>query len=516
MQLPTTMTELLEWRCATYVESKVVDQAGRTRSGVDWLERVPRIAAGLEASGVRAGDHVAIWASNSLAWLELWFAVAWLDAVLVPLNTRISAAELDYVLDHGDVRRLVWEPLGALADEQAVADVLPPGALAMRLPADAVDPWADLVTETAIPSKETADRIGMIQYTSGSTGSPKGVMLRASAMIRNAAGLARAWQVTRDDVVLCANPLFHNGGAVFSHLAAVAGGADLVLMRRWNPPEAVDLVERHRITVFPTIDTMLRDLLVREQDRARLQSLRVVSTAGSRVLFEAVREAWDCRPSNVFGMTETSPNVCVGDLDDDDLTRLEWIGRPQEGLELELRDDSGVPVPVGSIGEIHVRGWTVTPGYYGDPGATAATIGADGFLRSGDLGRLSPDGRLAYAGRLKRMAKSGGENVSLLEVEEAIRAYSGVDDVGVVAVPHERYGEALVAYVTGALPPDEEASLIAFLRDRIAHYKVPQRVFVEGTLPRTGSEKVDYVALAARARDHGELTIHPPSAVAGS
>ncbi|MDQ6525234.1 class I adenylate-forming enzyme family protein [Nocardioides sp. LHD-245] len=511
--LPRSLSELLHWRRAHAAGARVIDQDGRVRVADDWLERVPRIAAGLHADGVRPGDHVAIWARNSVAWLELWFAASWLGAVLVPLNHRIAATELAYVLARGDVRRVYWEPLGVLADQSALESVVPPGCVSRPLVGGpGADPWADLVRSEPISSVEEPDAVGVVMFTSGSTGFPKGVMLRPSALIRNAAGLARAWQVDGRDTVLCANPLFHNGGAVFSHLVSVLAGADLVVMRHWDPAAAGDLIQSHQVTVFPTIDTMLRDLLALP-DQSRLQSLRVASTAGSRTLFEAIRDAWDCRPSNVFGLTETSPNVCVGDLADDDETRLTWVGRPQPGLEVELRDTDGTVVPAGSIGEIHVRGWAVTPGYYGDPEATAEAIGADGFLRTGDLGVWSPDGLLAYAGRLKRMAKSGGENISLLEVEEEIRTYPGVADVGVVAVPHDRYGEALVAYVTGSLDPSEAEALIAYLRERIAHYKVPRRVVVAAGLPRTGSQKVDYVALVQRARDHRPASLSPSTAI---
>jgi acyl-CoA synthetase (AMP-forming)/AMP-acid ligase II len=512
--LPASMSELIGWRERVHSGSRVVTEDGTVVPAQDWARRVPRIAGGLAAMGVEAGDHVALWARNSVAWLELWFAVSWLDAVLVPLNTRLSGPEVADVLDRGDARWLFWEPVGALAEEGSVTRALPAGCRAVGIDDGVDDPWRDAALADPVESRETPGGVGMVQFTSGSTGSPKGVMLRPSAMIRNAFGLAHAWQVTGSDVVLCANPLFHNGGAVFSHLVAVAGGADLVLMRRWDPDRAIDLIHRHGVSVFPTIDTMLRDLLLRRERWSELQSLRVASTAGSRVLFEGVRDAWDCRPSNVFGMTETSPNVCVGDVRDDDETRLEWIGRPQPGLEVELRDESGDVVPAGTVGEIHVRGWAVTPGYYRDPVATAATIGPDGFLRTGDLGLLSPDGRLAYSGRLKRMAKSGGENVSLLEVEEAIREHPGVDDVAAVCVPHERYGEAIVAFVTGAAVAEDEPGVIEFLRSRLAHYKVPRRVVTLEAFPRTGSQKVDYVALAAHARQHGSVTSHHESATA--
>ena len=475
------------------------------------LQRVRRLAGGLAGIGVRPGDHVAIWMRNRLEWLEAWFAVAWMGGTLVPLNTRFTAGETKFVLVQSRTRWLICTPGDGALTPALIDDLRGRPAATLRgvvvldaPPAAGQAAFATLRAADPVASREVESGVGMIQYTSGSTAFPKGAMLGNAGLIRNGFGLGQAWRLVPEDRVLCANPLFHCGGSVFAFLASVTHGASICLRRRWDPSEAARLIRQEGLTVFPGIDAMVRDLVAAAQAGADVgHSLRLVSTAASRQLFEAVVARLGADVSNVYGLTECSPNVCVGDLRDPLERRLERVGRPQPGLEVEIRDPaSRQRCGPGEVGEIVVRGWAVMRGYFDNPEATRSAFDADGFLRTGDLGSLDAAGYLGFDGRLKLMLKSGGENVPIAEVEEALRSHPAVADVAVVPVPHPRYGEVGFAFVRGH--PDRQLSaeaVLAHCRGRLAGFKIPKYVEVVADLPRTGSGKVDRQDLQRRAAE---------------
>ena len=269
----------------------------------------------------------------------------------------------------------------------------------------------------------------------------------------------------------------------------------------WSVAPAFDLMDREGVTVFPGIDAAVRDVVADARATGcRPQALRLVSTAADPTLFAAAAESLGCEVSNVFGLTESSPNVAVGDLDDPQELRIEWIGRPQPGLEVEIRSvDDGRPLGPGDVGEIQVRGWSLMIGYHDDPAATAATIGEDGFLATGDLGELNEDGYLRYRGRHKQMIKSGGENIAIGEVEEAMRSHPDVADAVLVPVPHERFAEVGFAFVRPVHDTVDLDDVRAHLRERLANFKIPKYLEAVSDLPRTGSGKIDRLGLAERA-----------------
>lgn len=487
----------------------VVDDRTATTLGA-LGDRTARLAGCLAALGIAPGDRVAVWMGNSLEWVELWLAIAWAGATIVPLNTRLSAEETAYVLDTADVAWMVRaRGVGTIPEEGWVtlAEQRPTLRTAVVVDPAAADPLADLRGEP-VACRETADQAGMVLFTSGSTAFPKGAVLRNAALVRNAQGLARAWQVQPHDRVLCVNPLFHCGGSVFAFLVAMVVGATVRITDGWDAQRVGDLMAAEGVTVMPCIDVMLRDLLSRPG--LALPALRLVSTAGDADLFRAAAAGLEVEVSNVYGLTECSPNVCVGDLADDLDTRIAWIGRPQPGVEVQLRElDAPAPVPAGSVGEIVVRGWNVMEGYVNDPEATAATFDPDGWLRTGDLGELSDTGHLAFRGRRKLMFKSGGENVAIEEVEAALRTHPDVADAVVVGVPHPRWSEVGYAFVR----PDGDRSALttedlrAHAEQVLAGFKRPAHYQLVTDVPRTGSGKVDRVALAKVAADEVTATV---------
>lgn len=500
-RIATIRPELTIWDGPRSVE--IADLAGHAQ----------KLAGGLDAQGIRAGDHVAIWMRNRLEWLEVWFALTSLGAVLVPLNTRFSLAEVDYVLRHGQVSWLIWRPGdGAAIGAESLAGLEAAGvALRGRVIVDGQSSaeheleYAFVAQSPALTtSAERPDTPGMIQYTSGSTAFPKGAMLRNDGLVRNAYGLGRAWQLTPEDRVLCSNPLFHCGGSVFAFLAGFTHGCSIALMDTWRIDDATQLIDRLDITALPLIDAALRDVVAHAHATGhRFESVRVVSTAADRGIFERAHQLIGCEVSNVYGLTESSPNVCVGDLSDPLEMRLAHIGRAQPGLEVTLADPETGAHPIDAeTGEILVRGWSVMEGYFNDEEATARTLLPDGFLRTGDLGRIDVDGYLDYMGRAKLMIKSGGENIAIEEIESALRLHPDVADAIVVPVPHERFGEVGHGYLRphpgASLDPDD---VLAAARQRVAGFKLPKTAEIVDDLPRTGSGKVDRVSLTLAARE---------------
>lgn len=493
--LPRTMTALLAELAAPNPAASVRDDRGRE---VDYrliAERVGHLAGGFARLGVRPGDHAAIWMNNRIEWLETWYALAALGAVIVPLNTRFKGSEVRYVLEQSDARWLVHDRAGqvdAHAFESMISGGLPlAGVVSLDHPVGASwTPFEDLFAAPSLPSVERPGAVGMIQYTSGSTAFPKGAMLRTEGLIRNAWNIGEAWMVTERDRILCSNPLFHNGGSVFSYLVGVTHNCYVRLVDAWSVDRAWEIITSESITVFPAIDAMLRDLAASPK---RGTTLRLVSTAAARGLYESIIERIGIDVSNVFGLTECSPNVCVGDLRDTQEVRLRYTGRPQPGLEVRILDpDTRTPLASGQDGVIAVRGWSVMAGYYNMPEETRRVIDAEGFLWTGDLGRLSDNGYLEFRGRLKQMIKSGGENVSIEEVENELRAHPDIADALVVPVPHSRFGEVGYAYVRpmpGSSLRLEEVA--AHARARLAGFKVPKHFELAEDFPRTGSGKVD-------------------------
>jgi fatty-acyl-CoA synthase len=486
---PFSFSAFLDQAPERFPEMRVIDDTGAIGFG-ELVERARRCAGGLEAWGVRPGDKVALWAENRLEWLEAWFAIAWVGAVIVPVNTRLSRDEIDYVLDRSDAAWAIVSPAGAATAER-FTERRAEGSLRglARIGDDAGDVRFDHLRDAEpIPSREQPGQVGMILFTSGSTAFPKGVLLPNGCLIWNGFAVGRSWLVTVADTMLVANPLFHNGGAVFNFLAAATHGARTRLMRKWEMPRGADVIAEEGVSLF-----------LRAREGRAWPSLRVIAMAGDEALTARIGPELGAEPSGVYGLTECTTNVALGDLREPREVRERHIGRPQAGLEVRIVDPVTLAVlPPETVGEITVRGWTVMEGYYRDEAATAAAFTDDGFVRTGDLGTLSADGYLRFRGRLKLMMKSGGENVSLEEVENVLREHPAVADVVVVPVPDARFAEVGWALLVLADEAATVADVEAFARRQLANFKVPKRFFVLPELPRTGSGKVDRPGLRRR------------------
>jgi len=470
-------------------------------------ERAREAGRALIACGLRPGDRMAVWATNLPDWLLLQFGAAYAGTVLVPLNPLLRAAEVAYVLGRSGARAIFVEPHNrgvSLWDMVAEAAVEAPGVtLRVALgnaPDDAGPSWAqwlagaDGVEDAALPGAAPGD-LAQIQFTSGTTGFPKGAALTHRGLANNARMYSARAEMDGDSRHVTGMPLFHCGGCVLSAMGTFAAGGTLMPLVTFDAARAVRTIEAERATFLAAVPTMM--LAVEEEhDRGggSLASLTRVGTGGTVVPPEVGRrwaERFGVTFTNTYGLTEASP-VITQSSPSDDLARQLTCGPALANVEWDVADPTtGEEVPVGRPGEVRTRGWLVMREYFGDPEATAAAITPDGWLRTGDLGVMDADGYLQITGRAKDMVIRGGENVYPAEIESALRELTGVLDANVIGVPDERYGEVCAAFVRLAEGAElTHESMRQALSQRLARYKVPAYLRVVDAFPVTPSGKV--------------------------
>jgi fatty-acyl-CoA synthase len=477
------------------------------------------LAAALADVGVGTGDRIATALPNRPEAVTALLAAARLGATLVPLNPALTFPELHYQLRHADVAALVavtthdgrdfveWfqELVVDLPDLRLVAAV---GAEDLWLE-DRLAVYADLVSRGARRAAPAAGRdpaaIAVVLPTSGTTGKPKGVCLSHRAAVTNAAATAAVLGLGPDDRVLLTVPAFTVFGTTVVLQTLLAGGT-LVLLERFTPAEAVRLMGAHGVTVCHGVPTTFA-LLLGEAGftRSGLPTLRTGLVAGGPVAPALVRRIRAvCDVEIAYGLTETGPTVSITRRSDPPAVREETVGRPLEGVVLQIVDEHGVPVAPGQPGELTVRSPWLMAGYDRMPAETRRAGTPDGALRTGDVAVQTGDGALAIVGRRKETIIRGGYNVHPREVEDVLRAHPAVAEVAVVGVPHEVLGEMICACIVpteGAEVRGEE--LLAFARTRMADYKVPDAVRAVDALPLTATGKVQRHELARRlALDH--------------
>jgi crotonobetaine/carnitine-CoA ligase len=454
---------------------------------------VERLSAGfarvLRERGVRAGDRVAVMLASRPAFPLTWLALARLAAVMVPVNTRYQSADAEHVLRlsaaTGIVAGAEFEALlGRLpADVPALRHVHPVRVLEQASGGD--------VLGTSDPSpRDTAN----IQFTSGTTGRPKGCVLPHGYWTQLADGLVTNFPYLNDqDVMLTAQP-FHYIDPQWNVAASLLSGAELVVLDGFHPSSFWAKVRQHQVTYFYCLGAMPTLLLRMPADPLdREHRVRVVQcSAIPPALHRDLEQRWGVGWYEAFGMTETGADLRVTDRDHDELVGTGCLGGPVSYRRVRIVDPADQPVPTGEPGEIVLRGPGMMDGYLDDPEATAAVL-RGGWLHTGDLGRMDARGRVYHVGRLKDMIRRSGENVAAREVEEILLTHPGVRLAAVTAVPDEIRGEEVKAYyVAGDVTPQE---LAGYCRERLAAFKVPRFWQPEADLPRTDSERVAKGAL---------------------
>ena len=450
--------------------------------------RCRRLAGALSRLGVQPGDRVAILASNSHQYLEVYLTVPASGRVVVPLNTRHAEPELRYALEDAGVRVLITDrDPGALAKTVERVISLP----------DDYERLLAAAPEVELGAGVTEDSLAGLFYTGGTTGASKGVMLSHRNLMANTVHWLVATQQGPEDIFLVMAPMFHAAGSV-AVLASVWVGGRQVILPAFDPVAALDAIAAEQVTITLGVPTMIAALAEEQLARPRqVQTVRSIGHGGSPIATEMVRRAHAAFPRaeliHLYGATELAPLATAlrheETLVDGALARS--CGRAVAGVDVRICDQRDHELPPGEIGEVVVRGPNVMPGYWNKPEETTAVLRA-GWYRTGDLGFMNAQGYLFLVDRAKDMIISGGENVYSTEVEEVLYQHPAVLEAAVFGVPDAKWGEAVHAIVVPR--PGHEvdpAALITFCRERIAGYKVPKRIDLCGDpLPKSGPGKV--------------------------
>jgi fatty-acyl-CoA synthase len=502
---------------------------------------VDRLAKGLMAMGVQKGDRVAIWATNVPHWVTLMFATARIGAILVTVNTSYRDKELGYLLRQSESQTLFMAD--AHRDHyciETLESVLPEVRTqpsdrieAAHLPLlrrvilmgkerrrgllclDDVFALADSVSDDEYEARKASidphDVVNM-QYTSGTTGFPKGVMLTHVNIVNNGYWIGRHQNLGCNDRICLPVPLFHCFGCVLGVMAFVNHGAAMVIINTFNPLQTLRAIEQERCTGVYGVPSMYLSIMEhRNFSRSDLSTLRTGIMAGSvcpaPLMRRAVREMRLTELTVCYGLTEGSPVIAQTHADENFERKTTTVGRAMPGIEVYIVDPSAMPdrlveMPVGIPGEVVCKGYNVMKGYYNMPEATAEAVTPSGWLRTGDIGIKDKDGYLVITGRIKDMIIRGGENIYPREIEEFISGMEGIRDIQVVGIPSRRYGEEVAAFII----LKEGCTLTAgdvrtFCKGKIAWPKVPRHIAFVDTYPMTGSGKVQKFKLREMAAE---------------
>ncbi|MEV5482778.1 MULTISPECIES: AMP-binding protein [Streptomyces] len=506
-------------------EALVEVASGRRWTYTELGRAVDEVALGLLAKGVTKGDRVGIWAPNCAEWVLVQYATAKIGAILVNVNPAYRVHELAYVLRQAGITVLVSATHHKTSDYRRMIEQVRAESPVLRDVVYIGDPtWGGLLAAgAAVPQSRlaeceqtlTADDPVNIQYTSGTTGFPKGATLSHHNILNNGYWVAETLAYTEHDRVCLPVPFYHCFGMVMGNLGATSHGACIVIPApAFDAATTLQSVQDERCTSLYGVPTMfIAELNHPDFGSYDLSSLRTGIMAGSpcpeEVMKRVVAEMHMAEVSICYGMTETSPVSTQTRREDDLAHRTETVGRVLPHIEVKVADPaSGVTVPRGTPGELCTRGYSVMLGYWEEPERTAEVIDAARWMHTGDLAVMNDDGYVRIVGRIKDMIIRGGENVYPREIEEFLYSHPKIADVQVVGVPDEKYGEEIAACVILRDPEDPltRDELARFCRSRLAHYKVPRHLDIVDAFPMTVSGKVRKVELRERlARDLGRV-----------
>lgn len=485
-------------------EAMVFPQSGVRMTFGEWHDRATALARSLLDLGLTPGDHIAILAESRVEWPVAQLGIALMGGVMVPLNTYYQRDDLSYALTQSNAKALfLSSAFRSNPYLETVLDLRPevPG-LQTLIVFDGDHPdtesygkllKAGSASMTALPDV-SPDAVASLQYTSGTTGFPKGALLTHAGMLANAWGITGRLHVTADDRWTSIIPLFHCAGCIMCVLGTVQRGSCYVGVPSFAPTEMFEIVQDEKCSMLSGVPTSHIAMLEHPgRGQYDLSTLRAGTCGGADTDPDLLRRCAEDFPLpgvvQVYGQTEASTLISLADCAAAE--RFDTCGPPLPGADVRITDpETGAELPTGEIGQIETSGPMVMRGYHGNPEATAETIGDDGWMRTGDLGYLTAEGNIVVAGgRLRDMIIRGGENIYPVEIENMLRAHPAVSDIAVFAVPDHYYGEIVGAAIAlaGETTADE---LRAYCEGRIAKFKIPARFYRVTEFPLTASGKI--------------------------
>jgi fatty-acyl-CoA synthase len=484
---------------------------------------VDTLALGLLAAGVGKGDRVGIWAPNRWEWVLTQYATAKIGAILVNINPAYRTSELEFVLNQSGTRLLVAAQQLKTSDYAAmIAEVRPRCAALEQVVLLGTSEWDELLDAGRRADRGALDAIELsaddpinIQYTSGTTGFPKGATLSHHNILNNGYFVGELCHYTHEDKICIPVPFYHCFGMVMGNLAATSHGAAMVIPApSFDPVATLEAVQAERCTSLYGVPTMfIAELAVPDFGRFDLSSLRTGIMAGSPCPVEVMKQVIDrmgmSEVSICYGMTETSPVSTQTRADDSLERRVATVGRAGPHIEIKVIDPAtGLTAPRGTPGELCTRGYSVMLGYWRQPDKTAEVIDAARWMHTGDLAVMDDDSYLSITGRIKDMVIRGGENIYPREVEEFLYTHPDILDAQVIGVPDAKCGEELMAWIRmrpGATPLTAEA-LREFCLGKLTHYKIPRYVHITDEFPMTVTGKVRKVEMREKSAELLGLT----------
>lgn len=526
--LDVTVGKLLEEQAKKYPnhEAVVYYDRGLRMTYKEFDNHCRKVARGLMALGIEKGEHLAVWSTNTPEWLSLQFATGKMGAVLVTVNTNYRAAELEYLLKQSDSKTLIlMEQYRDVSYVDTIYQICPelrtskPGQLkSKRLPHlknvifmgekryPGMFQWNDIIEASKTVTEEQLDEqlnslraedVINMQYTSGTTGFPKGVMLSHRNIVNNGHQIAQCMELTYKDRLCIPVPFFHCFGCVLGVLAAVSVGATVLPVQEFDPKVVLEIVQEEKCTALHGVPTMfIAELHHPDFQEYDLSTLRTGIMAGSTCPIEVMKEVMEKMNMEeitiAYGQTESAPVITQTRTDDPIELRVETVGRPHPNVEVKIVDPvTNEEVRRGEPGELCTRGYHVMKGYYKNEEATKEAIDQEGFLHTGDLAVMDEQGYVRITGRLKDMIIRGGENIYPREIEEFLYRHPKVLDVQVVGVPDPKFGEEVMAWVI--LKEGETCTadeIKDFCKGQISRHKIPRYIQFTDAYPMTASGKI--------------------------
>ena len=537
--LVKTVGEIVKEQAALHPdqEAYVYPEHGIRKTYKAFDEETDLLAKAFMGIGIEKGEHVAIWSDNKREWLLSQYATGKMGAVLVTVNTNYQARELEYLLQQSEATTLILDekfkgtsyidiirticPELMESEQGIISSKKLPHLKRIILMTERAEEgmykwseflsFADNVTDGALEERLDSlhpDDVINIQYTSGTTGFPKGVMLTHHNIVNNGKQIGDFMKLTEQDRVCIPVPFFHCFGCVLGTLAAVTHGSAMVLLEQFDAERVLQAVEDEECTALLGVPTMfIAELNHPNFDKYDTSTLRTGIMAGSTCPIEVMRRVInDMGASEIticYGQTESSPVIMQTKTDDPIEKRVSTVGKPHPNVEVRIVDPvTEKEVPVGEPGELWTRGYHVMKGYYNNEEATREAINAEGWLRTGDIAVMDEDGYIDITGRIRDMVIRGGENIYPREIEEFLYTHPHIEDVQVVGVPDKKYGEELMAWIIPKKGAEVDVEAVKeFCKGNISHHKIPRYIEFVEEYPMTASGKIMKFKLQEMSKD---------------